>query len=248
MKKQFLNLLAKIDALTERERIILFVLATVGILMLGFSFVLEPQIKLRKIFSLQHQANQTQALALQEEIRQQSAVGNVDPDSEILTKIKEAKLRLLVLDEDLQKLQKNLVQADKIDVLLQGILKRNKALQLVSLKSLPVVNLVSPLKEQSASANQFNTAGAANANANAIASTTANTPSIVVDDNSIYKHEVELVLQGNYLDMLNYMQALEAMPERVYWSRSSLQVLEYPKASLRLNLFTLSLEKKWLNL
>jgi MSHA biogenesis protein MshJ len=65
---------------------------------------------------------------------------------------------------------------------------------------------------------------------------------------AIYKHEVEIVFQGNYLDMLSYMRELESLPEQVYWNKGKLTVIEYPKASLTLNLFTLSLEKKWLNL
>ena len=48
--------------------------------------------------------------------------------------------------------------------------------------------------------------------------------------------------------MLNYMRELEALPEHVFWSRSTFTTLEYPKARLNLNLYTLSLENKWLNL
>jgi MSHA biogenesis protein MshJ len=44
------------------------------------------------------------------------------------------------------------------------------------------------------------------------------------------------------------MQALESMPQQLYWSEREMQVLDYPKARLRLRLFTLSLEKSWLNL
>lgn len=237
MNKQLQSLLQKIDALSERERGILFVLCSLGVLMLGFILLVEPQMKLRKNFLTQHQANQTQIVVLQEEMAQRSAALRIDPDVEMRKKIAEAKVRLVAMDQDLLKLQKNLVQAEKIDMLLGNILKRNKALQLISLKSLPVVNLIAMPKVQEV-INQSATAPTVMPGAS------LSTP----DEHSIYKHEVELVLQGNYLDMLTYMRELEAMPERVYWSRASLSVLEYPKASLRLNLFTLSLEKKWLNL
>jgi MSHA biogenesis protein MshJ len=237
MKKQMQNLLQKIDALSERDRVILFALCSLGVLMLGFILLVEPQMKLRKIFLAQHQANQTQIVVLQEEMTQRSASLNLDPDVAMRAKIAEAKQRLVAMDQDLLKLHKNLVQAEKMNQLLENILKQNKALQLISLKSLPVVNLIATPKAQDP-INQTVVA------TTAMPSENVNTP----DAHSIYKHEVELVLQGNYLDMLTYMRELEAMPEQVYWSRASLSVLEYPKASLRLNLFTLSLEKKWLNL
>ena len=127
------------------------------------------------------------------------------------------------MDEDVGGFQKNLVNPERIDALLENILKHNKRLQLVSLKSLPVVNLLA-LPSVEATQNKAS------------------------EEQSVYKHEVELVLTGNYLDMLAYMRELEAMPDRLYWSRSQLTVIEYPQASLSLNLFTLSLEKKWLNL
>ncbi|MBC3807573.1 hypothetical protein H8K52_09485 [Undibacterium seohonense] len=238
MKKQFHSLLQKIDALSERERGILFVLCSIGVLLLGFTFWLEPQMKLRNNLLTQHQANQTQITLLQEEMQQRSAVLNRDPDIELRAKIEEAKVRLLAMDQDLLSLQKNLVPAEKIDLLLAGILKRNKSLQLISLKSLPVVNLVATTNVKDTATTQ----------AEAPLSTMSGNAVSIQNEQSIFKHEVELTLEGNYLDMLAYMQELEALPERVYWSRSSLQVLEYPKASLRLNLFTLSLEKKWLNL
>ena len=237
MKKQMQNLLQKIDALSERDRVILFALCSLGVLMLGFILLVEPQMKLRKIFLAQHQANQTQIVVLQEEMTQLSASLSMDPDVAMRAKIAEAKQRLVAMDQDLLKLHKNLVQAEKMNQLLENILKQNKALQLISLKSLPVVNLIAMPKAQDP-INQTVVA------TTAMPSENVNTP----DAHSIYKHEVELVLQGNYLDMLTYMRELEAMPEQVYWSRASLSVLEYPKASLRLNLFTLSLEKKWLNL
>lgn len=238
MKKQWQALTLKIDALSVRERGILFVLCTFGLLMMGFTLFIEPQLKQQKNLKALHQTNQTQVRLLQEEIAQRSSALKIDPDAEIKLKINDAKARLQLMDQDLLTLKKNLVQAEKMDGLLQDILKRNKGLQLSSMKSLPVVNLMDiPLNQTAAS----------NSPTVLVGSPVANAP-VNQDERSIYKHEVELELQGNYLDMLAYIKALEAMPERVYWSHSSLTVLEYPKASLTLRLFTLSLEKKWLNL
>lgn len=255
MNKEFQTILLKIDALSVRERGILFVTLTLGVLMLGVTFLIEPQLKMQKILKTQHQSNLTQVGLLQEEIAQRQRALQVDPDTDIKAKILEAKARLAVMDQELMSLKKNLVPAEKMDGLLQDMLKRNKQLQLISMKSLPVVNLMevpaspgevatsSASNNQAAATNTSNTSNTSNSSKNMMNDSLSTT-----DQLSIYKHEVELELQGNYLDMLTYMKALEAMPERVYWSQSSLNVIEYPKASLKLRLFTLSLEKKWLNL
>nr|WP_315481378.1 hypothetical protein [uncultured Undibacterium sp.] len=254
MKKIWLSFLRKIDILSMRERAILFVLCSVGVLMIGFTFLIEPQLKLQKTLKTQQQTHQMQMGILQEELAQLSGAMRGDPDAEIKARLNEAKARLLLMDSDLSNLQKNLVAPDKMDTLLQNILKRNKRLQLISLKSFPVVNLFDVAKASDSAANASASAAEAATNAASTAnqvlpSSSGNKVSTLnTDELSIYKHEVELVLEGNYLDMLAYIKELEAMPEQVYWSRGSLNVLEYPKASLSLQIFTLSLEKKWLNL
>lgn len=254
MKKIWLSFLRKIDILSMRERAILFVLCSVGVLMIGFTFLIEPQLKLQKTLKTQQHTHQMQMGVLQEELAQLSGAMRGDPDAEIKARLNEAKARLQLMDSDLSNLQKNLVAPDKMDTLLQNILKRNKRLQLISLKSFPVVNLFDVAKASDGAANA--SAGATEAATNTGSTTNQVLPSssgskigtLNTDELSIYKHEVELVLEGNYLDMLAYIKELEAMPEQVYWSRGSLNVLEYPKASLSLQIFTLSLEKKWLNL
>ena len=64
----------------------------------------------------------------------------------------------------------------------------------------------------------------------------------------LYRHGVEVTVRGNYLDMVDYMSALEAMPTRLFWGRAQLDVEEYPASRLTLTLHTLSLDRKWMKL
>lgn len=247
MNKQWKMLVLKLDALSKRERSILFIAIGAVLLFLGNVLMWEPQLKQKKMLVIKHQQNLAQVSTMQVEIAQRTAALGIDPDAEIKQRIVEARNRLQAMDEDMFGLQENLVRPEKMDALLETILKRNKRLQLISLRSLPVVDLMELSKtEPSAASDQTNQSTPAPSAASTAVDSLA--MAAAIDERSIYKHEVELVLQGNYLDMLSYMRELEAMPERVYWSKSSLKVIEYPKASLSLHLFTLSLEKKWLNL
>jgi MSHA biogenesis protein MshJ len=67
-------------------------------------------------------------------------------------------------------------------------------------------------------------------------------------EGTVYSHGVEIVVQGGYLEMLNYMNELEQMPWHVFWGNATLKVDEYPQATLTLTLYTMSLNRKWLNL
>ena len=64
----------------------------------------------------------------------------------------------------------------------------------------------------------------------------------------LYRHGVEIVLQGSYLDMVSYMAALEALPVQLFWGKASLDAQQYPNSRLTLTLYTLSLDQKWMKL
>lgn len=62
----------------------------------------------------------------------------------------------------------------------------------------------------------------------------------------VYRHTLALTLQGDFFSTLNYLQALEALPWRVHWDSIDYQVLQYPDAETRIQVYTLSFEKDWL--
>jgi MSHA biogenesis protein MshJ len=61
-----------------------------------------------------------------------------------------------------------------------------------------------------------------------------------------YVHPVELVVEGNYFDVLAYLRALEALPWRFYWKTFDLNTTRYPNNRVRIELSTLSMERAWL--
>lgn len=236
MNKYWLKFAKTIDAKSVRERSMLFLLATVGVFLVANMFLIEPLWKKQKALTARNLEDKNLISAAQIEIAQRMVDNSMDPDTEIKGNIKAAQKRLQTVEAELQQLSKNLVRADDMDALLESILRRNKTLRLSSFKSLPVVNLMP------------SNGASATPEASPKLSDVSGALLTHIEERGIYKHEVELVLQGNYLDMLNYMRELEALPEHVFWSRSTFTTLEYPKARLNLNLYTLSLENKWLNL
>ena len=65
---------------------------------------------------------------------------------------------------------------------------------------------------------------------------------------TLYRHGVELTVEGGYTDMLAYLRALEAMPQHVLWGNVQMKVEQYPKVVLTLRLYTLSLDRGWLEI
>jgi MSHA biogenesis protein MshJ len=65
-----------------------------------------------------------------------------------------------------------------------------------------------------------------------------------VDGNSApYLHPVELIVEGRYLDILDYLRALERLHWRLYWMKLELDGAHYPRDRVRLEVGTLSLDR-----
>lgn len=62
----------------------------------------------------------------------------------------------------------------------------------------------------------------------------------------IYRHPLRLELEGNYFDVLAYLNELEEGPWRFGWRQLDYEVSEYPLAEVTLEIETLSREKSWI--
>lgn len=74
------------------------------------------------------------------------------------------------------------------------------------------------------------------------------TPADGADDSGPYVHPVEMILEGSYLDVLTYLQGLEALPWRFYWRVLDLQSGTYPLNRVRVELGTVSMTREWIDL
>ncbi len=63
---------------------------------------------------------------------------------------------------------------------------------------------------------------------------------------SLYRHSVEIVLQGSYSATYEFLKNLENMERKVAFDSFVYQVKQYPNAEIRLVVSTLSLNKEWI--
>ncbi|MEO8716971.1 MAG: type II secretion system protein GspM [Burkholderiales bacterium] len=62
----------------------------------------------------------------------------------------------------------------------------------------------------------------------------------------VFRHGIELTLAGNYLDLYAYLSALEGLSTQLYWGRAEMSVSQYPVATLKVMVYTLSFDQAWL--
>ena len=163
-----------------------------------------------------------------------------DPNLQDRIRLERIRQEVQQMRHALQSTQNGLVAPERIVPMLQQLLKQQANLRLVSLATLPSGAMGQGghvASKAAASASAAAPAGQSPADAEP-----AKAPAV------LYRHGVEIVLRGNYLDMVNYMDAVEAMPSHVFWGKLNMQVEQYPNATLSLTLYTLSLDEKWIAL
>jgi len=62
----------------------------------------------------------------------------------------------------------------------------------------------------------------------------------------LYRHGLEIEVEGSFFDCLAYLQEIEGLPWRLYWQYLDLAVEEYPLNRVRIEVSTLSLDEEWI--
>ena len=236
MKRRWLQFTARVEALQPRERVMAFGAAVVVLVFLANSLVFAPlsrqEAALRSTLAQQAGAID----GIDADIAAKARAYAIDPNEALRKRLAAVRAETERSSADLRTMQKGLVPPERIAPLLESILRANGRLKLVSLKTLPVTTLNDAAPQPAAPV------------APAAPAAAAVTPPVVKSPDLLYRHGVELTVRGSYLDMVDYMQALETLPTQLFWGKAQLEADEYPDVRLTLTLYTLSLDPKWMKL
>lgn len=239
MKRQWLQFVARVEALQPRERIMAFGAVLVVVVYLASTVVFGPLARKEAALKSTLQQQAVTIDGIDADIAAKARAYASDPNDALRKRLGEVRAETARTSEELRTMQKGLVPADRIAPLLETILRANGRLKLVSLKTLPATTL------SDAAASAPATPGATPAPA---AAAPGATPVVVKAPDLLYRHGVELTLRGSYLDMVDYMHALETLPTQLFWGKAQLDAEDYPNVRLTLTLYTLSLDPKWMKL
>lgn len=225
MKEPWLKLAARYDALQWRERWLIAVAVLGGMVLLAYSLVIEPALQ-RSQWADRHIAEQrAQISGLQAQMAALQSSAQ-DPDAIARAEVDDLRRQLGEMAGRLEIMESSLVPAQRMPGLLEDMLGRNTGLRLLSLKTLPVAPLLD--KTDRAEENE--------------AAKSAGKPKHAV----LFKHGVEIKLEGSYLQLAAYLERLEQVRRKLLWSSAILAAERHPRLVLTLTVFTLSLDRAWL--
>ncbi len=209
----------RLDAMSLRERVLIFLAAAVVIVAIADSALFEPISRRQKVNSQRIHQQEDEIRTMQGQVQAYAQARTGDNANAKQQRLEKRKLELAALDRELAARRSELVPPERMAKMLYEIVKRNPDIELVSLRSLPATGLTQSLTAILGSA-----------------------PGGV----GMYRHGIEIAVSGSYLKMLNYVGQLERLPAKIMWGNMELQAGAYPVVTLKITLYTLSPEKTWL--
>ena len=217
IKQKWQQLAARIDALSQRERLLVFAALLAALAFIGEFMVLGPLQRKQEALRSQMVQQRSDLESINGLIVQKLQAAEADPDAPVRMRLAAVRGETERLSSELRAMQRGLVPPERIAPLLESILRANGRLKLVSVRTLPV----DPVSSLDAGADKGGATTVINAAATAV-------PPAARGPELLFRHGVELTARGSYLDMVDYMTALEALPTQLFWGRAQLDVEEYP--------------------
>lgn len=222
------SIIQRYDNKRLRERVLSLTVACCLIFFIIDTLVLTPQTKHFKNWTDQLASQQQESEKIDEQITRLSALlaHQVSPAEQA---------RLDALVGLIAQADALLAEDDggslNLPALLKTMLQTTLGLQLMSLRTLPILPLV-PAQSDKAALKPSPPIFSGKDNADRDPPPT-----------EVHQHGVEILIKGNYLALLPYMDALHRYPKRLFWTDAKLEVTAYPQALLHLTISTLSEQK-----
>lgn len=197
--------------LSLREQVLILLSGVVVIGLLAYTFLLEPILGKTARIEKQINAAQLQTAGLGEQIAEVKNKTSIDPNAPVRERIASLNEQLAKLDVQLRQQTSQLVPANQMANMLEGVLVKSNGIKLLELNSIrpTPIYLSKQVKDQPR-------------------------------EPDLYRHGVSLILEGGYFDIHGYLQTLESLEWQFFWNKFDYQVDAYPKSVVELEIYTLS--------
>lgn len=217
----FYKYASRFDAMTMRERGLISAAALALLLILWNTLLMKPLNARQQ--ALQNEQDEISTSMASTATAMESAM---EPTNTAMAQLQSAKSELSQVDNQLATTIAGMISPQHMASVIQDVLRQQHGLTLVSLHNQPVMPLITSPDPQTPTADAANPI-----------------PSVKTGP---YVHPLEVVVDGNYADIVAYLKALETMKWHVYWNRLELQTKHYPDNRVQIEMSTLSLDDTWL--
>lgn len=224
MKDLWQRYAARFDALSMRERAMVFAATMVALLALAYTLMIEPELVKQKRSATAILQKQSEMRAFEAQVTKLIGSRAQDPDRAERERLAQLKSELAGLEARIAAEERKFTAPSQMRAVITGLLGRSRGISLVEMKTLATGTIATSSKPAAKPA--------------------AKPPA---PERLIYRHGLELTVSGSYLDLLAYVRDLEKLPTQLYWGALELDAAAYPRVSMKLTVYTLSLDRTWLS-
>lgn len=220
-----------LDQRAPRERLMILV---AGLSVVGYVFymlVIAPQQTEQQRLRERAAAVKEQTASIRKQLHEIEQAYGQAIDATGHAQIEALRAQLKAVDPALAEVAQSLVTPKEMAGLVEQMLRQNRALEVVSIENLPV-SLLGDVPPADLAA-QVPIAGE---------------PLPADAGSGFYKHGLAIEVRGRYTDIVGYLRTLENLPWKVFWGQVTLVAEDYPKSRVRLVVYTLSLNPKWIGI
>lgn len=222
LQSYFKTSVERVDALSLRERSIIFIAVMIVIYVVAVNIVFGPLRTEHARVDKELTQKRDQVQALDKQIQTLVSNQGEDINTQNGRKLSALQQQAKEIDQKLDAMTAGVVSPREMAKLVEQMLAQNRGLELVKLESLPSV----PVTDETKIAER----GTVNPNPHG----------------TVYKHGMRIELKGRYFDIVNYLKALEALQWKVFWGEVTLETQKYPVSRVSLVIYTLSRYPNWI--
>ncbi len=209
----------RFDAMSLRERLLILLTLVVSVTLLCFIYLIEPAQMASAKLRTELQLLQAQSAEARVDYELMRAAEEADPDRALQDRIDQLLQQSERQAQQFERQSAALVSPPEMMALLQQVLKGQPGIRLVEARKAAPVTLSDAAAEDAA-----------------------------VSSADLYRHDLELVLEGDLAQVQSFLTALENANESLFWHSIDYQLGQSPKARLTLQVYTLNTTREWLGI
>lgn len=221
LRQKLQQRMLQIDTLSLRERALVMLGAFMVMFLIWDGLLMSDIGSRSKRVTDEIAGTQARMQQLNQAIATSAQTRGTDPNTRLQDELRATRASIEALDETLDEGSASVIPPSEMARVIEQVLRRQGRLKLLSAQSLPPRPM-------------FETA-IANPDDVGIAAT-----------GTVYRHGLELVVEGRYLDVLEYLRELESLDWQFFWETVELESGKYPANRVRIRVYSLNLEEGWL--
>jgi MSHA biogenesis protein MshJ len=217
LEQEYKKLSIKFLKSSLREQVLILLCGLAVVILIMYTFLLEPILEYSGKLQQNSISTEKEVSILVGQVTELTNKLKTNPNDPVLKRIALLKRQIQNITNQLKTQTDNLVPANEMAGMLENVLAGSKGLKLIELQSIAPISISLGQPEESEEPIE-----------------------------GLYRHGVTLVFEGSYFDIQRYLEKLESLPWQFYWKKFDYLVGEYPTASVKLEIYTLSTNKAFI--